>query len=184
MKPSPYNRLLATAFLSLLASAITLTVHATPFDVPAGTTQRLSTLLNVGEGLTKSGAGTLAVTIDQFIDDDVVVDAGTLIFYGSADPDANPSSIIVNNGLLMLGGDAFGAPVVLNGGTLRIGAQRSIPWTSITDGRRLIATQGGNADFNFAGTATFYTAGRATSQAQSQQVIDLGIRESGLFTSL
>lgn len=184
MKPSPFNRLLATAFHSLLASAITLTVHATPFDVPAGTTQRLSTLLDVGEGLTKTGAGTLAVTIDQFIDDDVVVDAGTLIFYGAADPDANPSSIIVNNGLLMLGGNVFSTPVVLNGGTLRIGAQRSIPWTSITDGRRLIATQGGNADFNFAGTATFYTAGRATSQGQAQGVIDLGIPESGLVTSL
>lgn len=184
MKLNPFNRLLATALPSLLASSITFTVRATSFDVPAGATQRLATALDVGEGLTKTGAGTLAVTINQFIDDDVVVDAGTLIFYGAADPDANPSSIIVNNGLLMLGGDAFGAPVVLNGGTLRIGAQRSIPWTSITDGRRLIATQGGNADFNFAGTATFYTAGRATNQAQSQEVIDLGIPESGLVTSL
>jgi autotransporter-associated beta strand protein len=184
MKPTPSNRLLAISLPSLLLTATSITLHATAFDVPAGATEKLSSVLAVGEGLTKTGEGTLAVTIDQFINNDVVLEAGTLIFYGAADPEATNPNFKVNNGTLMLGGDIFDAPVVLNGGTLRIGAQRSIPWTSITDGRRLIATQGGNADFNFAGTATFYTAGRATVQAQTQTVIDLGIPESGLVTSL
>jgi autotransporter-associated beta strand protein len=184
MKPTPSNRLLAHTFHSLLATSITLTVQATTFDVPAGTTQKLSTVLDVGEGLTKTGDGTLAVTIDQFVNDDVVLNAGTLIFYGAADPEETSPSFVINGGLLMLGGDAFSTPVLLNGGTLRIGAQRSIPWTSITDGRRLIATQGGTSDFNFAGSATFYTAGRATNQAQTQDIIDLGIPETGFITSL
>jgi autotransporter-associated beta strand protein len=184
MKPIPSNRLLTLSIHSLWLAVTSITLQATTFDVPTGTTQQLSSILAVGEGLTKTGPGTLAVTIDQFINDDVVLDEGTLIFYGAANPEATTPSFIVNNGTLMLGGGIFSAPVVLNGGTLRVGAQRSIPWTSITDGRRLIATQGGNSDFNFAGSATFYTAGRAANQSQPQEIIDLGIPEIGLVTSL
>ena len=178
------NRLLAVSLPGLLLTTTSITLHATAFDVPAGATEKLSSFIAVGEGITKTGEGTLAITIDQFINNDVVLDAGTLIFYGAADPEATTPSFTVNNGTLMLGGDIFNAPVILNGGTLRIGAQRSIPWTSVTDGRRIIATQGGNSEFNFAGSATFYTAGRATAQSQIQEIIDLGIPESGFITSL
>jgi autotransporter-associated beta strand protein len=187
MKINPFSRLLTIFLNSLAASSISHTVHATSFDVPAGATQKLGTLLDIGEGLTKTGDGTLAVTVDQFIDDDVVVDAGTLIFYGAADPDANPSSIIVNNGLLMLGGSVFSAPVTLNGGTLRMGAQRTTTITGFGNARGHILgdADSNNASNHFALVSGnyFYSGQRAINQSQPQNVIDLAVPTDGLITS-
>ncbi|MEX1116528.1 MAG: autotransporter-associated beta strand repeat-containing protein, partial [Akkermansiaceae bacterium] len=188
MKSTSFNPLLANAFCGLLATSFTLTVQATTFDVPAGTTQRLATVLDIGEGLTKTGPGTLVVTIDQLIDDDVVVDAGTLIFQGAADPGANPPSIIVNNGLLMLGGNIFGAPVVLNGGTLRIGAQRTTTITAFGNERGHILgdadTNNINNHFALVSGNYFYSQQRAINQSQPQNVIDLAVPTDGLITSV
>lgn len=184
MKPKPSNRLLALSLNSFLI-VTSITLHATDFNVPAGTTENLSTTLDVGEGLTKTGPGTLVVTTDQLINDDVVLDDGTLIFYGAADPEEANPSFIVNSGTLMLGGNISGVPVSLNGGTLRIGAQRSMTVTSFSNSRGHILGTGdtpGTAPDNFApyDSRWWYVKARATGNPAAEAV---GVPNDGLITS-
>lgn len=176
MKPKSIPATLSSVFIALSA----LSSQAATFDIPLGNTTDQTSNLAGSENITKQGAGTLRVAVNQTFTGPIDQTAGTTILYGNG----TPSAINVSSGTLMLGGNVNSSPINLSGGTLRIGAQRTIPWTSITDGRRVIATQGGNADFVFAGTAAFYTRGRATAASQSQAIIDLGIPESGLATSL
>ena len=155
--------------------------RAADYTVASGATEAVSTDLGGSDTLTKDGAGTLQVTVDQSFSGDITLTDGTLILYGNA---AAPAT--VNGGLLMMGGTT-GQPITLNAGTLRIGAQRSIPWTSINGtARRLIGTGGGtaNATFNFGSAGTFYTVNRANFSSQSQAIVDAAIPNSGLMTDV
>jgi autotransporter-associated beta strand protein len=181
------NILIRHVTITLVVCGLVPSAVATTFDVPAGTTERLTTMIDVGEGLIKDGEGTLVVTIDQFINDDVIVNDGTLIFYGAADPEDSNPSFIVNNGTLMLGGDVGGLPVVLDGGTLTVGAQRTTTITSFGNARGHILghTDTHNTSNHFALVSGnyFYSKQRAINQSQPQNVIDLGVPTSGLITS-
>jgi autotransporter-associated beta strand protein len=152
--------------------------RATDFTVTGGATQALSTNLGGADTLTKQGAGTLQVTVDQTFTGDITLGDGTLILYGNA---AAPTT--VNGGLLMLGGTT-GQPITLNAGTLRIGAQRSIPFTTASNSRSWIGYGSTNAGFNFGTGATFYTQSRATNQSQPQDIVNAGLPDNGLVTSL
>lgn len=179
--PRPTKTLL-TAITALAVAGLSLAAasRATDYTVASGVTQAVSTDLGGADTLTKQGAGTLQVTVNQSFSGDITLGDGTLILYGNA---AAPAT--VNGGLLMMGGTT-GQPITLNAGTLRIGAQRTIPWTSISGSntRRLIGTAGGNADFDFGSPGTFYTTGRAQANSQSQTIVDAGLPESGLVTDV
>ena len=179
--PRPTKTFL-TAITALAAAGLSLAAasRATDYTVAGGVTQALATDLGGADTLTKQGAGTLQVTVNQSFSGDITLGDGTLILYGNA-----AAATTVNGGLLMLGGTT-GQPITLNAGTLRIGAQRSIPWTSISGSntRRLIGTAGGNADFDFGSPGTFYTTGRAQANSQSQTIVDAGLPESGLVTDV
>lgn len=169
------------ACILMLAGGATMpvgVVSATDYTVAAGATQALSTDLGGGDTLTKQGAGALQVTVDQTFTGDITLNDGTLILYGNA-----AGATIVNGGLLMMGGTT-GQPIALNGGTLRIGSQRSIPFTSASNSRGWIGYGGTNAQFNFGSGATFYTQSRATNQSQTQDIINAGLPDDGLVTSL
>jgi len=157
--------------------------RAETFDVATGSTEDVSSDLGGGATVIKQGAGTLRMTTDQTFTGDVTVDDGTLIFYGAA----TPAAITVNGGTLMLGGETAGG-ITLNGGRLAIGSQRSISWTSIDPGgnkiRDFIPSDGKNADWNFGSAGTFYAQNWAAGLLQPQAVIDAGLPDSGLVTSL
>ncbi len=155
--------------------------QASTIDVPAGSTEQLTTLLEIGEGLVKTGDGTLICTVDQFINDDVVVNGGTLIFNGGTDPEATSPSFVVNDGKLMLGGDAFAVPVVLNGGTLVIGAQRTTTIDSFDNARNHILGNGDTHQFAPYDGHYWYPMARAAGNPEAEA---LGIPDDGLITSL
>lgn len=177
--PRPTKTLL-TAITALAVAGLSLAAasRATDYTVASGVTQALATDLGGVDTLTKQGAGTLQVTVNQSFSGDITLGDGTLILYGNA-----AAATTVNGGLLMLGGTT-GQPITLNAGTLRIGAQRSIPFTTASNSRSWIGYGSTNAGFNFGTGATFYTRSRAIDRSQAQGIIDAGLPDNGLVTSL
>jgi autotransporter-associated beta strand protein len=132
--------------LNLGSGAVTLGASR-QVTVSAGTLTVGGIISGSGFGLTKSGAGTLALSGANAYTGMTVVSAGTLAIHGSL---ATASTVTVNNGGTLAGtGTVSGAVTVTSGGTLAPGAS---PGT-LTLGGNLTLNGGSSLTFEFAGSA-------------------------------